>query len=269
MYSGYWRDAETGNFLARNRFYNTALAMWISRDPIGYAFGDMNLYAYCGNSPTTHTDPLGLSPLDVRVGRIRDLLRAGGEQAAAEEALQLYRNIVAGGQMIEGLAAALMQNWLDGAPKDPYIISSKDVYGAITDSGAAAGSSSPYEQLRSAVCGMNLCGEGTLDNSPFSLTATKGQYYHAFGSFSASFSGRWKSSGGKVTMTGTWSMSDRYDWHSGLTANVGGTVIPDDYALLVEKYYGAKPFNEVGSWFGTLEFDCSSGGSQGSGGTGR
>ena len=61
MYCGYWYDAETGNYLARNRFYNTALATWISRDPIGY-LGGQSLSKYCGNRPTNATDPDGLNP---------------------------------------------------------------------------------------------------------------------------------------------------------------------------------------------------------------
>jgi RHS repeat-associated protein len=59
LYCGYWLDAETGNDLARNRYYNVALATWISRDPIGYSAGDPNLYRYCGDMPTIYTDPTG------------------------------------------------------------------------------------------------------------------------------------------------------------------------------------------------------------------
>ena len=61
MYSGYWRDAETGNYLARNRFYNTALATWISRDPIGYKGKDVNLYRYVKDNPVVLTNPTGLT----------------------------------------------------------------------------------------------------------------------------------------------------------------------------------------------------------------
>jgi RHS repeat-associated protein len=60
LYCGYFFDAETGNYLARNRYYSANLGTFISRDPIGYDAGDMNLYEYTGDSPLTHTDPTGL-----------------------------------------------------------------------------------------------------------------------------------------------------------------------------------------------------------------
>jgi len=60
LYCGYFFDAETGNDLARNRYYNVALATWISRDPIGYKGKDVNLYRYVRNSPLNRLDPLGL-----------------------------------------------------------------------------------------------------------------------------------------------------------------------------------------------------------------
>lgn len=59
LYCGYFFDAETANYLARNRYYNAALATWISRDPIGYK-GGINLYEYVGNNPVSYVDPSGL-----------------------------------------------------------------------------------------------------------------------------------------------------------------------------------------------------------------
>ena len=56
LYCGYFFDAETGNYLARNRFYSVTLATWLSRDPIA---STTNLYCYCGDSPTDKTDPSG------------------------------------------------------------------------------------------------------------------------------------------------------------------------------------------------------------------
>jgi RHS repeat-associated protein len=59
LYCGYFFDAETGNHLARHRFYNSALATWISRDPLLFDAGDMNLYCYVGNNPCNRLDPTG------------------------------------------------------------------------------------------------------------------------------------------------------------------------------------------------------------------
>lgn len=42
------------------RYYHPTLQRFISEDPIGFAGGDVNLYAYVFNAPLTFLDPLGL-----------------------------------------------------------------------------------------------------------------------------------------------------------------------------------------------------------------
>jgi RHS repeat-associated protein len=50
----------------RARYYNPVLQRFISEDPIGFSGGDVNLYAYTGNSPTNLRDPSGkIAPLVV------------------------------------------------------------------------------------------------------------------------------------------------------------------------------------------------------------
>jgi uncharacterized protein RhaS with RHS repeats len=49
----------------RARYYSPSLGRFISEDPIGFAGGDVNLYAYVGNSPTNAIDPNGTNPLVV------------------------------------------------------------------------------------------------------------------------------------------------------------------------------------------------------------
>jgi len=45
----------------RNRYYNSILQRFISKDPIGYAGGSLNLYTYVDNDPMNLTDPTGVS----------------------------------------------------------------------------------------------------------------------------------------------------------------------------------------------------------------
>ena len=59
LYCGYFFDHDTGLYQVDNRYYDPGLSTWINRDPIGYA-GGSNLYAYCGDGPTNHSDPTGL-----------------------------------------------------------------------------------------------------------------------------------------------------------------------------------------------------------------
>jgi RHS repeat-associated protein len=51
----------TGLYYYRARYYSPTLQRFISEDPRGFAGGDLNLYAYALNNPTTFTDPLGLA----------------------------------------------------------------------------------------------------------------------------------------------------------------------------------------------------------------
>ncbi|MFL9951612.1 RHS repeat-associated core domain-containing protein [Paraburkholderia agricolaris] len=44
----------------RNRCYHPATGRFISEDPIGYASGQTNAYAYVGGNPVSYSDPSGL-----------------------------------------------------------------------------------------------------------------------------------------------------------------------------------------------------------------
>jgi RHS repeat-associated protein len=59
QYTGRENDG-TGLYYYRARFYHPGLQRFISEDPIGFAGGDFNLYAYVGNEPISLSDPLGL-----------------------------------------------------------------------------------------------------------------------------------------------------------------------------------------------------------------
>src|SRR5262249_13032938 len=51
---------ETGLYYFRARYYDPALGRFLQEDPLGFAGGDVNLYAYVNNSPLVANDPLGL-----------------------------------------------------------------------------------------------------------------------------------------------------------------------------------------------------------------
>jgi RHS repeat-associated protein len=48
-----------GFYYMRARYYDPEVRRFISEDPIGFAGGDLNLYAYVGNNPTMMVDPSG------------------------------------------------------------------------------------------------------------------------------------------------------------------------------------------------------------------
>jgi len=59
-FTGQVLDAETGLMLYRNRYFDTRFGRFVSRDPIEYLAGDVNLHRYVGNMPIRTVDPAGL-----------------------------------------------------------------------------------------------------------------------------------------------------------------------------------------------------------------
>lgn len=62
----------TGLQYSRARYYNPAIGRFISEDPIGFGGGDVNLYAYVGNSPSQFKDPSGLNAVSDAYGWYQD-----------------------------------------------------------------------------------------------------------------------------------------------------------------------------------------------------
>ncbi len=59
QYTGQDNDG-TGLYFYRSRYYSPAMGRFISEDPIGFAGGQANLYAYVGDSPLSFVDPFGM-----------------------------------------------------------------------------------------------------------------------------------------------------------------------------------------------------------------
>ncbi|MDA8416700.1 MAG: hypothetical protein M0Z78_06490 [Betaproteobacteria bacterium] len=59
-YTGREWDKETGLYYYRARYYDPMEGRFVSRDPSGFAGGDVNLYGYVQNNPVNHKDPSGL-----------------------------------------------------------------------------------------------------------------------------------------------------------------------------------------------------------------
>jgi RHS repeat-associated protein len=62
-FTGRELDQDTKLQINRNRYLHHQLGRWISRDPIGYDAGDVNLYQYVGGKPTNAIDPIGFNPV--------------------------------------------------------------------------------------------------------------------------------------------------------------------------------------------------------------
>jgi RHS repeat-associated protein len=60
-FTGREYDAETGLYYYRARYYDPKAGRFISKDPIGFGGGDVNLFRYVGNDPGNWVDPNGES----------------------------------------------------------------------------------------------------------------------------------------------------------------------------------------------------------------
>jgi RHS repeat-associated protein len=77
QYTGRENDG-TGLYFYRTRYYSPRLQRFISQDPIGFAGGDTNLYAYIFNSPTNYFDPIGQFGWPVHERITKDALQRAG-----------------------------------------------------------------------------------------------------------------------------------------------------------------------------------------------
>ena len=62
LYASYRWDSESGLYLARYRYFQPPLGVWIARDPIGSAGDAWNPYRYVLNNPIHFRDPSGTEP---------------------------------------------------------------------------------------------------------------------------------------------------------------------------------------------------------------
>jgi len=104
-YTGRERDADTGLYYYRARWYDPQAGRFISEDPIGFE-GGINPYAYVENNPLNNSDPEGLAPKDRWYGHNnRDFhnwfhrcwKEAGDPDANKEEVARAYQEWISRG----------------------------------------------------------------------------------------------------------------------------------------------------------------------------
>jgi RHS repeat-associated protein len=68
-------DEGNGIYYMKNRYYDASTGKFLQKDPIGFAGGQTNIYAYVGNNPVESIDPLGLmNGSEIPDTRVIDLL---------------------------------------------------------------------------------------------------------------------------------------------------------------------------------------------------
>jgi len=104
LYTGREFDPETGMYCYRDRYYCSHLGRFLSRDPIGFEGGDINIYRYVNNRPTLLVDPSGLQ---------RWLAETGWEKNDIEY------DATTGNDATDGLLEWVVSQWVNsrGYPK--------------------------------------------------------------------------------------------------------------------------------------------------------
>lgn len=69
-YTGREWDQELGLYFYRARYYDAMEGRFISKDPIGFAGGDVNLYRYVQNNPIMLIDPSGNSGIFTLLNKV-------------------------------------------------------------------------------------------------------------------------------------------------------------------------------------------------------
>ncbi len=84
QYAGGLYDADTKLLKFEARDYDPTVGRWTTKDPIGFAGGDTNLYAYVGGNPMSYVDPNGLAKCtySIKTGRLECSSNDGNMQFA-------------------------------------------------------------------------------------------------------------------------------------------------------------------------------------------
>ena len=107
-------DGGTGLYYYRARYYHPGLGRFISEDPVGYAGGDINLYAYVFNNPGNLSDPDGECAIIVVPVVVGGVI-AGGYLVATPSGRELLINI---GSSLVAASGALYDALFDSKTHD-------------------------------------------------------------------------------------------------------------------------------------------------------
>jgi len=125
-------DPVTGTTFFQNRHYDPRGVRWTTPDPLGYAAGDMNLYRFVGNNPTSNLDPSGTFGI-----------YGGAIGAAFGFGIQLGYNLITGEELSHNLGTATLAGFVSGftggATLPLLLRAGASTGGALFLSGAAGG----------------------------------------------------------------------------------------------------------------------------------
>jgi RHS repeat-associated protein len=137
-FTGRATDAATGLQNNLNRWYDAVLGGWLSQDPSGIAGGgDPNLGRYCGNSPTSSTDPMGLYSITVDVAGAIDAYKDILAAAKATNPNAIALSTVANDYVQQSVDHLIAKGW-SKATAFPLVVAGRQPINGLPDISGAA-----------------------------------------------------------------------------------------------------------------------------------
>ena len=117
-YTGREWDSETGLYFYRARYYDPVAGRFIAKDPIGFAGGDVNLYAMTRNNPVNLVDPSG------KLTGIGDFFAWGGIKTAeyAVKGISYLAGQPMTDEQFQKMDESLMGAWKETTTATPYAV---------------------------------------------------------------------------------------------------------------------------------------------------
>ncbi|MFC5771194.1 RHS repeat-associated core domain-containing protein, partial [Thauera sinica] len=102
----------------RARYYDPGRGRFISEDPLGFAAGDVNFYAYVGNNPVNANDPSGMIDITYSAGSLKPIITninspgrnyfvAGSDGATYPMGTGVYQRTVVQGRPFDNVIGAI------------------------------------------------------------------------------------------------------------------------------------------------------------------
>jgi RHS repeat-associated protein len=146
-------DSETGMYFYRARYYDPKVGRFVTKDPIGFGGGDVNLYSYTGQNPVNYTDPYGLLSSAEALAHY-----LGGSGTA----LSMQFNEINTSSVRVTSFPQVQSELKKGCGKRTVQIDSRSFFSTSGDAAETVGNITLRLQGSLTICGCNWSFEGTL-----------------------------------------------------------------------------------------------------------
>lgn len=189
---------------------------------------------------------IGKPALQKHVDEINQRIMDADLESSAARIHEMYNWLVEGGKLMDlDFSSKMMERWLSGTG-ERYLMKESEVLKYVKDDEVVK---QFFEDIKNFYPYTKNPNDNFLKEEEF-IVAPKvnTDMFYGMGRAYLYFTGCVFWDGNEPQKSsGYFVLKDRYDWHKGLSVKVFGIVIPDAWALMVEEFHGAKPFDIVGA----------------------